>query len=192
MNLTTALPPALAILLGLVVCFFGYRLLRFTLGLAGFGLGMFIGFAVVGLFHVTSPVFGWVIALACGILFALLATVAYKVGVFLLGAAAGVLLSSLLLAATGWPYPILVRLASGLVVGLLTLLLERTLVAVLAGFAGAWVAVAGVSALLNRYDLLSPGRSQNHAMMLGASILLGVLGAAVQLRAARRKSGVKR
>lgn len=191
MNFTTALPPVLAVLLGFVVCFFGYRLLRFTLGLAGFGLGMFIGFAVAGLFHVTSPVFGWVVALVCGILFALLATFAYKVGVFLLGAAAGVLLASILLAATGWPYPILVRLATGLVFGILTLLLEKTLVAVLSGFAGAWAVVAGVSALLSRYDLFSPGRPRVHAVMLGAWILLGLVGAAAQLRATRRKPGAK-
>ena len=62
-----------------------------TLGLAGFAVGLALGLAIARLIPGTSHVFTVVIGIVCGILGAVLATLLYKFGVFLLGAGAGAL-----------------------------------------------------------------------------------------------------
>ncbi len=56
MNVLTTVPPVLLLIAGSVVCFFGYRLLRLTLGLAGFGVGLALGLLVAGLVPHASQV----------------------------------------------------------------------------------------------------------------------------------------
>jgi len=87
-NALAVAPPALLLVAGLIVCFFGYRLLHFTLILAGFGAGLALGFAVTRLIPGTSQVLALVIGIVCGVLGAVISTLLYKVGVFILGAPA--------------------------------------------------------------------------------------------------------
>ena len=46
MSLLTTVSPIVLLVAGFVVCFLGYRLLRLTLGLAGFGVGLALGLAI--------------------------------------------------------------------------------------------------------------------------------------------------
>ena len=192
MNVLTTISPALMLVAGFIVCFFGYRLLRFTLALAGFAVGLALGLAVAGLIHGVSQVFTIAIGIVCGILGAVLATVLYKVGVFLVGACAGVLVATIIVTATGWHYPMLARLIAAIAGGILTLILERPLISVLSAFAGGWGVVFGAFKLLGWHHGTAGARTPpaNYGMMIACWLVLGFIGAGVQLRAGDRKSVV--
>jgi hypothetical protein len=184
MNVLTTISPALMLVAGFIVCFFGYRLLRFTLALAGFAVGLALGLAVAGLIHGVSQVFTIAIGIVCGILGAVLATVLYKVGVFLVGAGAGVLVATIIVTATGWHYPMLARLIAAIAGGILTLILERPLISVLSAFAGGWGVVFGAFKLLGWHHGTAGARTPpaNYGMMIACWLVLGLIGAGVQLR----------
>ncbi len=159
MNFLSTVSPVLLLVAGFVVCFFGYRLLRFTLGLAGFCVGLALGLTVAGLIPGISQVLTIIIGIVGGILGAVLATVLYKFGVFLLGAGVGVLVAGIVVAATGWHYPMLARVLAAIVGGILTLILERPLVSILSALAGAWGIVLGASMLLGWSHISADART---------------------------------
>ena len=189
MNVLATIPPALPLLAGFIVCFFGYRLVRFTLALAGFAVGLALGLAVAGLIHGVSQVFTIVIGIVCGILGALVATLLYKVGVFLLGAGAGVLVATIVVTATGWHYPMLVRVIAAVLGGVLTLIIERPLVSILSALAGAWGIVLGAFRLLGWYRAtdVTAKPPANSGVMIACWLALALIGAGVQLRSGERK-----
>ena len=193
MNALAVAPPALLLVAGLIVCFFGYRLLHFTLILAGFGAGLALGFAVTRLIPGTSQVLALVIGIVCGVLGAVISTLLYKVGVFILGAAAGVLVAGIILSATGWHRPVLVIAVAALGCGILTLLFERPLVSVLTALAGALGIVAGSYQLLGWYHVTAIAKSPpaNCGYMVLAWVIVGAVGSFAQLSrgGARRDAG---
>lgn len=180
-----------AILLGLVVCFFGYRLVRAVLALAGFAVGAIVGLTAVAAIPGTGQLAVLIAAGVGGIIGAVLSAALYKVGVFALGALAGLMLSTML-PVVGLPAPLwLVRAACALGLGLLALLIERPMLSICTALAGAWSAVAGVFVLLGRYSVwIAPPRLPAFDMrgwvgpaMLAAWLFLALVGAATQLRA---------
>ena len=189
MNILTTASPALLLVMGFIVCFFGYRLLRFTLGLAGFCVGLALGLAIAGLIPGISQVFTIIIGIVCGILGAVLATVLYKFGVFLLGAGAGVLVAGVVVAATGWHYPMIARVLAAIVGGVLTLVLERPLVSILSALAGGWGTTLGTFSLLGWHRATAGSRPPftNYGLMIACWLLLSLIGAGVQLRSGRKK-----
>jgi len=189
MNLVSTVSPILLLIAGFVICFFGYRLLRLTLGLAGFGVGLALGLAVASLIPGIGQVITIVIGIVCSILGAVLATLLYKVGVFLLGAGASVLVATVIVAATGWHYPMLARLIAAVAGGVLTLVLERPLVSVMSAFAGGWGIVFGAAKLFGWYHVAAGAKAPpaNYGVMIACWLALGLIGAGIQLRAAGRK-----
>jgi hypothetical protein len=189
MNVLSTVSPVLLLIAGFVVCFFGYRLLRFTLGLAGFCVGLALGLAVAGLIPGISQVFAIIIGIVCGILGAVLATVLYKFGVFMLGAGAGALIAGVIVAATGWHYPMLARVLAAIAGGILTLLLERSLVSILSALAGAWGIVLGAFKLLGWHPASAGARMPpaNYGIMIACWLVLALIGVGIQLRSGRRK-----
>ncbi len=189
MNVLSTVSPVLLLIAGFVVCFFGYRLLRFTLGLAGFCVGLALGLAVAGLIPGISQVFTIIIGIVCGILGAVLATVLYKFGVFMLGAGAGALIAGVIVAATGWHYPMLARVLAAIAGGILTLLLERSLVSILSALAGAWGIVLGAFKLLGWHHASAGARMPpaNYGIMIACWLVLALIGVGIQLRSGRRK-----
>ncbi|HTW92844.1 MAG TPA: DUF4203 domain-containing protein [bacterium] len=184
MRLITTLSPFALLLAGFVVCFFGYRLLRLTLALAGFGVGLVLGLSVARLMPHTSHVFAVVVGVVCGVLFAVLATAVYKFGVFLLGAGAGALLAGVIITAAGWHHPMLIRVIAAMVGGILTLLLERPLVSILSALVGSWGIVFGAAELLKfHHRTAGAGRpSALYGLMIVCWLVLAVIGAGAQLR----------
>jgi hypothetical protein len=174
---------------GFVVCFFGYRLLRFTLGLAGFCVGLALGLAIAGLITGISQVITIIIGVVCGILGAVLASLLYKFGVFLLGAGAGALLAGIVVAAFGWHHPVLIRLIAAIVGGILTLVLERPLVSILSAFAGGWGIVLAAFKLSGWYHPTGARQQPaNYRIMIACWLVLALIGAGIQLRSGSRKS----
>ena len=194
MNALAVAPPALLLVAGLIVCFFGYRLLHFTLILAGFGAGLALGFAVTRLIPGTSQVLALVIGIVCGVLGAVISTLLYKVGVFILGAAAGVLVAGIILSATGWHRPVLVIAVAALGCGILTLLFERPLVSVLTALAGVLGIVAGSYQLLGWYHVTAIAKSPpaNCGYMVLALVIVGAIGSFAQLSRARARKDTGR
>lgn len=189
MSFLSTVSPVLLLVAGLVVCFFGYRLLRVTLGLAGFCVGLALGLAGAGLIPGISQIFTLIIAIACGILGAVLATALYKLGVFLLGAGAAVLVAGVVVAAIGWHYPMLARVLAAIVGGIFTLILERPLVSILSALAGGWGIVLGAFMLAGLYPVSVGSKSPpaHYGLMILCWLVLGLLGAGVQLRSGGRK-----
>jgi hypothetical protein len=189
MNALSTVQPVLLLIAGFVVCFFGYRLLRLTLGLAGFGVGLALGSAIAGLIPGPSQVLTIVIAVVCGILGAVLATVLYKVGVFLLGAGAGALIAGVIVAATGWHYPMIARVLAAIAGGILTLILERPLVSILSAFAGAWGIVLGAFRLFGWHHVSAGSHKPpaNYGVMIACWLVIALIGVGIQLRSGHKQ-----
>ena len=187
MNVLSTVPPVLLLIAGFVVCFFGYRLLRLTLGLAGFGVGLALGLAIAGLIPGISQILTIVIGIVCGILGAVLASLLYKFGVFLLGAGAGALIAGVIVAATGWHYPMIARVLGAIAGGILTLIMERPLISILSAFAGAWGIVLGAFRLFGWHHVVAGSHKPpaNYGIMMACWLVLALIGVGVQLRDGR-------
>lgn len=176
----------LTVVVGGLICFFGYRLLRITLGIVGFAVGALLAGAVAAALG-AGPVVLWVAALVGGITGAILAALLYKIGLFLLGAGAGALCAALVTTgAIGKPAPLWL-FVGGIAGGIITLFLQRVLVSGLTALIGAYGVVLGIAHLLPRSGahpltivISSP---QLVALWLG----LGVVGTLVQLATGKKK-----
>lgn len=186
----------IGIVLGGLVCLFGYRLMRVTIGIAGFCVGAVLGGGLVDTIPNVSRVLVLVAALVAGVVGAILAAVLYKVGVFILGAGGGALAVGLVLTSFGVVATPLILIGAGIVSGILALLLQRVAVSVLTAFAGAWPVVAGTFHLLGCYEfragILRPGTALKSAgssvyLMLLMWLGLGILGSMVQLSRSKKK-----
>jgi hypothetical protein len=185
----------LAIALGTFICFFGYRLLRVTLAVAGFlfgaGLGWFVTAGISGI----APLVVLVIVLAAGALGAVLAALVYKVGVFLLGAGVGAMLALFAFAGSGGTATALVIGAVALVFGIVTVLLERAMVTVLTALAGAWGVALGAFHLARWLDMsrgiaaLTPMYVATGRLpyIVGAWLFLALVGMLAQFGQARKR-----
>jgi len=153
MTVATNTAAILAIVIGALVCFSGYRILRVTLGIAGFVVAAAVGAGIASEISGTSQIFLLIVGLVCGVIGAILAALLYKVGVFFLGAGAGALVAGLVLNATSGNSNVLVLVIGGVIGGVFALLMQRTLISILTAFVGAWGVVAGVFQFVGWYDL---------------------------------------
>ena len=189
MNVLWTVSPVLLLIAGFIICFFGYRLLRLTLGLAGFGVGLALGLLIAGLIAGVSQVLTIVLAIVFGILGAILAAALYKFGVFLLGAGAGALIAGVVVAATGWHYHMIARVLAAIAGGILTLILERPLISILSALAGAWGIVFGVFRLFGWHHVAAGSHKPpaNYGVMIACWLVLGLVGIGIQLRSTHRQ-----
>jgi hypothetical protein len=191
------------ILVGLVACFAGYRLFRAVLTVYGFLLGAF--FAVM-LLSPAEPMTRLLTLGVGGLLGALALWAGYYAGVAIIGGTFGVILAhSAWFQWRGADPGLLVVLLFAAVGVAVALTMHRIVLILLTAFLGAQTAVAGVLALLSRAAKVSvtgfglaanvhgawTGRltdlGLNRRWPLVAWVVLGVVGAFVQLR-----SGAKR
>jgi len=178
---------ALAVVLGLLICFFGYRIFRFVLAVAGF----IIGASFVAGFGFTltdgKEILVILIAgIAGGLIGGALLLFLYSVGVFLLGVVFGILLFSGILGVmninTSPPIYIVPALAGGIA----ALLLQRFMIILTTSFAGAWAAVMGTLFIVSSdFNPLNPefinsiGENQTYRIIF-SGLSLGVLGFVTQ------------
>jgi len=194
MVLTATAGAVLAIVLGAMICLFGYRLLRVTLAVIGFAVGATLGALVASNIAGVGQVFILIIAIACGLLGAVLAAVLYKAGVFLLGAGAGALIASFFVAGMTGATGIIVIIAAAIVAGVVTLFLQRPMVSVLTAFGGSWGVAMGVFHLVGWHNMndglavVATLRKDPTRLLvvIGCWVVLGIIGAIVQL-AGRKK-----
>ncbi len=139
-------PAAIALVLtGALACLAGYRLFRIILGIYGFIGGALVASTIVGsastLYMVLAALFG-------GIVGAVVFVLAYFVGVALVGAGLGALLTQLVWnqAIAGDP-PAAAIIVMAVVGGVAAMWLQRYVIIVATAFGGAWTVIVGALAL---------------------------------------------
>jgi hypothetical protein len=183
--------PAAVILLlgGLLACFAGYRVFRIVLGIYGFILGALLASSIVGTEHTLWTILA---SLGIGLAGALILIGAYFVGVALIGAGLGTGLANVIWAWIGGEPHVIVVIVLAIAGALGALALQRYVIIVATAFGGAQTTVVGAAAILgNRAAAESAARTvysvypldpmPGTSMDAGASLILGIAGALVQL-----------
>lgn len=174
----------IATLLGLLVCFLGYCLLRFSLSVVGLALGAYLGKVVALSLHLAGPGF-LILIVVLGVLGAILMFLILKFAIFIFGAVSAVLIvRDLFFPALG--NNLLILGLAGILGGILALLLRRPVLSFLTAFLGSLVAVTGIFSLLKLTKLLPPGGA-NLPIRALSWIGLGIIGFLVQILPAGRK-----
>jgi|GEM_PF-480331 len=153
---TLLIPALISILLGIAYCFFGYRIFRVLLAIAGFVAGALVGAAIVQQILTTQGVVeGNTLYLVLGALLgggigAVLMIFLYFIGIFSLGAAVGFALGLIVGTAIG-AEPNMVLLIGGIaavICGVLALILQRVVIIITTAISGAGNIVTGLALLV--------------------------------------------
>lgn len=171
--------PNIALFVGLVIaliqCFFGYKIIRSWISIIGFLIGAVLGYSIVYLI-VGEMLYSFLGGIVGGILFALLAYKVYLFGVFAIAS-----LSTYYLCVTYLTMDIkylqLVSVVIAIVVAILAVKYMRPAIIVLTAFAGAFTAMETLPTFL-------PMASQN---ILLYTAILGLAGAAVQFLTTKKE-----
>jgi hypothetical protein len=135
----------LIIIWGLLDCFFGYRVFRFTVGLLGIAAGAVLGHQfcveILGIVDGARWIGFGIGAIAGGIL----AFGLYLVGVFILGFSLGFMFAPAFLQGTSEITMLAVGAGAGLVCGLVAVFAQRLLVSACTAWGGAIRVVLGVA-----------------------------------------------
>ncbi|MBN2379157.1 TMEM198/TM7SF3 family protein [candidate division WOR-3 bacterium] len=177
------------ILAGVLFCFFGYRIFKVVLGIAGFIFGYYLAANLVSL--LAPPL--WVVILvgvAGGILLALLSAFIYFLGVFVLGAYFGATIAFVLAGLFGsafstspwmWVMVLILAVAGGVI----AVIFHRFMIILSSSFAGAWSIMAGIGSLVYLGSTYQ-GTVYPYIMLVGWAVL-GVVGMIVQFKVTAKK-----
>ncbi len=199
MPTTTLLIGILAIAIGLLACFAGYRVFRIVLPFLGFLVGMGIG-AQLALTFLGEPPFGslasWLVAIVVGLVAATIAFVWWYVSVALTIAGLGYAIGYGIAVGLGLDAnaALVVGIVLAVVFGLAAVVLRipTAVVIVVTAFWGASVAVGGVMVLIGQIE---PGDLRNGSvdvmisrspLYVAAWLVLAAIGIAVQTVTTRR------
>lgn len=167
---------AALLVLGVINCLLGYRLLRFWMMLFGFIIGGGIGFGAAYTMGIQEKYMYAVIMIGVGILLAVIAFLSYKVGIFVIGAGIGLGLGIYVFhPTTSLVFFFCILLGVGL--GVLAMKWARE------------VLIVGTSLLggiMAGFSLAKLGGLSDIPYGLGLSVLCTVLGILVQLATNRR------
>jgi len=192
---------AIALILGgAVSCFAGYRLFRLVLAIYGFILGAGIVSAMMSANHTAAMVLG---AIVGGLVGAAVLTLAYFVGIALVGAGLGALVAHVLWQSSGTGDPPALAVILLAVLGAVgAMLLQRYVIIVGTAFGGAWTLLVGVLALVGDRRaaraaasgdvwILYPTSSAPDQRWIAITwIVIGLIGTGVQLGITGRKREV--
>lgn len=158
------------LVLGVLVGFFGLKLIRLWAALTGFVLGTALGGTAAVLLDIVEP-YILIIALVTGIVFAILCAVVYRVGLFIVVWLSGSGIVWSVLPSLDWQF-MLAGVGIGLVLALLTLKFYTLITIVVTGISGA--IQAGPAAVeLSGLDMVW--------LPIVSTVVLAVLGILVQL-----------
>jgi uncharacterized protein DUF4203 len=140
---TYALPGALLLVLGgALACVAGHRLFKTVLAVYGFIFGALIASSVMGVSNTGGMVIG---ALLGGCIGAIVMSLAWFVGVAIVGAGMGALLAHLLWSQIGTSDPPALAVVIASVIGAVaSTMLQRYVIIVGTAFGGAWTMLVGV------------------------------------------------
>ena len=159
-----------AVLAGLLWCFFGLKLIRLWSAVLGLAVGVGGGFSAASAFGLDSKM-ALIAGAVLGLLLAILSAVFYHVGVFLVAWITGSTLGVYILQPQDWRI-FLACAGAGLVIALLTLRFAELIIIVLTGVYGAAGAGTAITMLLP---------FKGRIIRLAVCAVLAILGIAVQI-----------
>jgi hypothetical protein len=182
-----------AVAVALIECFFGYRILRFLLGVLGFIAGAVVcgsmGYDLTDGSEIVSIIAG----IAGGLAGAFIMYTLYIVGVFAIGAALGFMTASYVFGIMNAAPVMIVLIAAAVLGGVLAAILQKPMLILATAFGGAYAAVTGVAyLLLKNFDPLDPEflNTLSEDQLYRMAIIwfgLGVFGLVIQLMTLPRK-----
>ena len=184
---------ALGILVGLIQCFFGYRIFKLVLGLTGFIVGGALAGSAV--YSISQQVITAIlVGILGGAVGAVLMVVLYFVGIFLFGAYLGAVLGAVLSGMLNSnPEPVLMIILA-VISGILTLIFQKFMIIVSTGFNGAWNVVTGIAyfatgiVYTTNFERLFRSGGATFYMIVLSWFLLGLTGVIVQYKSAPKKT----
>lgn len=182
--------------MGLLICFFGYRIFRLVLAIAGFIIGAsFVAGVAYTLTNGNDLIVILIAALAGGIISALVLIFLYSAGVFILGALFGIILFSGVLVISNINTNPFLYIVPALMGGVMAIFLQKFTVVLITSFIGAWVAVIGALYVINTdFNPFTPefinniSEIETYRIVL-SWIALSVLGFIVQYLIFPKKNG---
>jgi hypothetical protein len=193
------LPAAILLVFGgALACFAGYRLFRVVLGLYGFIFGALIGSSMMG---VTNTVGMIVAAIVGGMLGAVILVFAYLVGIALVGAGLGALVTNLAWSAArpSSDPPALAVVVVSIFGAVVAMLMQRYVIIIGTSFGGAWTLIVGALAATGDRAAMRAAAASDAWILYPltpvpgerwvpiAWVALGVVGTAMQLGLTARK-----
>ena len=186
----------LAIAVGVLACFWGYRIVKVILGIMGFAGGFVGGWTAAASLAPGHDVIALVSALLGGVIGGVLCVWLYFLGIFLLGASAGVVVAGAVFAGMGHEAQPIFLVVSAVSFGLLALALQKFMIIVSSAFSGSYLIAAGLLRLAssgrNTAPLWFDGAEKGWAEVMVYVALAfwlgcGVVGARFQYRSGRKK-----
>jgi hypothetical protein len=176
---------AVAIAVGTLYCFLGYRVLKFVLGITGFILAGAVAGILAGLATGGKLLYMGAAAILGGVAGAMALYFLYKVGVLCLGVIAAALLAQNFLASRPEPWAPSAVVGAAVFGGLAALLFERPIMTAATAAIGAWICVHGIAFFVIGYgssETMQTAVEETHARnwLLLCWIVLAVAGAITQ------------
>ncbi len=177
-------------ILGIVECFFGYRMLKIILGVTGFIVG---GWLCAGLLYEIvgrHPVMALIAGLVGGAIGSSLMIGLFFLGLFILGTALGLLVGGAMSACIfGSADPIII-VPLAIVGGIATIILSKSMIIISTSFTGAYLIVFSVGNFIGMPNIISLFRRTNGLreyggqffIMLLFCFLVGITGIFVQYK----------
>jgi hypothetical protein len=187
----------LVVVAGILACFWGYRILKVTLGLFGFIFGAYAAWELALSRFDANTAFALVCALVGGLIGMALYVWLYFLGIFLLGATAGaIVVAAVFNGSAHQPEP-MVFLAASIIGGIVALIAQKLMIIVSTAFSGSYLIVAGLwpfvashaPARIWLYPAPDSSGPWRYAA-LAAWLILGLVGLRVQFRSSPRKAEV--
>lgn len=170
-----------AVVIGLLFCFFGLKVIKVISALIGFSLGAGIGVAISSVADITGMT-SIIIIFVCAVALAALAFFLHRVGVFFLTfmAVCGALLAVIDI---GENMQVFIALGAALIVGILAMIFVEPGTIIVTSVVGGFSAGMNISALA--------GLDDNQFIGFGIAAALAIIGMIVQFMLHSRKVGKK-
>ncbi len=131
-----------SIIAGVIVCFWGYRLFKVVLGIAGFIAGATL-FYHFGAHYTANMIVLVILAVFGGMIGASLSMAFYYVGLFLLGALAGWQIGFLAATVINIELVIIIPIVAAVIAGILACFFQKPIIIAATALIGAWSVVTG-------------------------------------------------
>ncbi len=131
-----------SIIAGVIVCFWGYRIFKVVLGIAGFIAGAVL-FYHFGAHYTANMVVLVILAIFGGLIGASLSVAFYYIGLFLLGALAGWQIGFLISTAINIEFVIIIPIIAAALAGILACFVHKPVIIISTALIGAWSVVTG-------------------------------------------------
>ena len=180
---------------GILICFWGYRLLKLTLGLLGFIAGAYAGWQLSVSVLDANNAMALVCAFVGGLIGMALYLWLYFLGIFLLGATAGAIVAAAFFNGTAHQPQPLVVLAVSVGFGLIALMAQKFMIVAATAFSGAYLIAASLWPFIAAQNPSRIWLDPTHVPPLGSLgyaalaiwLVLGVAGTSFQFRGGPRK-----